>query len=76
MDEVRRGEIALLVLKEKVREEGVLIKKNMRRELGNSAKRIGITLEEAEEFTEGLVRDLVEEAFPPKKTADTVKTTG
>ena len=59
----RQGEIALLYLKNLIRKEGVTIKPNMRRQTANMAKELGISLEEVAEFTEMLVREIVEEAF-------------
>lgn len=66
MDAIRQGEIALLLLKDKIRQSGIKLSLNTRREIGNTAKTIGISLEEATEFSEILVRGLVEEAFPKK----------
>jgi len=66
MDISRQGEIALLYLKNKIRKDGVKISPNMKREIGNTAKAIGISVEEATEFSEIIVRELVEEAFPKK----------
>ena len=65
MDAIRKGQIALLVLKQKLREDGVRLTPNMRRQIGNTAKNIGISVEEATEFAEGMIRELVEEAFVP-----------
>ena len=65
MDDIRKGQIALAYLKNKLREEGVHITPNLRRQVGNTAKAIGISTEEAMEFTEGIVRELIEEAFKP-----------
>ena len=62
MTEERRGQIALLALKDKTRREGLKLD-NWRRGLGDNAKRLGITLDEASEFVEILTRELVEEAF-------------
>ena len=68
MDEIRKGQIAFLYLKHKIREEGVRLTPNLRRQAGNTAKAIGISTEEAMEFAENIVRELVEEAFvKPKK---------
>ena len=66
MDEIRKGQIALLYLKNKIREEGVRLTPNMKRQIGNTAKAIGIPVEEATEFSEIMVRELVEEVFGPK----------
>ena len=70
MDAIRQGEIALLYLKNKIRNDGVRLSPNIMREIGNTAKAIGISLKEATEFSEIIVRELVEEIFPklpPKK---------
>ncbi len=67
MDEIRKGQIALLYLKNKIREEGVRLTPNMKRQIGNTAKAIGISTEEATEFAEMMVRELVDEAFGPKR---------
>ena len=63
MDDIRKGQIALAYLKNKLREEGVRLTPNFRRQVGNTAKAIGISTEEAMEFTESIIRELVEEAF-------------
>jgi len=67
MDEIRKRQIALLFLKNKVRGEGVRLTFNMKRQIGNTAKAIGISVEEATEFAEIMIRELVEKAFGPKK---------
>lgn len=66
MDEKRKGEIALLFLKYKLRRDGVRVGQNTKREIGNTAKDIGITPEEAMEFAEIMTRELVDETFAPK----------
>ena len=63
MDEIRKGQIALLYLKNKLRREGFRLSSNLRRQIGNTAKDIGIPFEEAREFAEIMVRELVDEAF-------------
>ena len=67
MDDNRKGEIALAYLKNKLSEEGVRLTPNFRRQVGNTAKAIGISTEEAMEFAECIVRELVDEAFAPNK---------
>ncbi|MBU1557715.1 hypothetical protein KKC45_02030 [Patescibacteria group bacterium] len=69
MTEARRNEIAYLYILAKIRREGVssLNPNNIKRELGNSAKEVGITIEEAMEFTHNLVLPLIKEAFPMPK---------
>ena len=66
MDNIRKGQIAFLFLKHQLREKGVRLTPNFRREVGNDAKAIGISIEEATEFVELIVRELVEETFAPK----------
>ena len=62
----RMGEIALLHLKNKLRNEGIRLKPDMKRQIGNEAKELGITVEEAMQFAEVFVREMVEEVFPPR----------
>lgn len=63
MDEKRKGEIALMYLKRKLRTEGVRLGQNTAREIGNTAKELGLKPEEAKEFAEIMVREIVEEIF-------------
>lgn len=63
MDEIRKGQIALLFIKHRLREKGVRLTSNFKREAGNEAQTIGISTEEAMEFIEGIVREIVEETF-------------
>ena len=63
MDKTRMGEIALLYIKFQLKEKGVRLNPNFKREVGKLAKDIGITLEEALEFHEKIVRGIVEEVF-------------
>lgn len=64
MDEKRKGEIALRYLKWKLREDGVRLTPNPRRQVGNVAKAIGVPMDEVMELAECLVREAVDEAFP------------
>jgi hypothetical protein len=70
MDDIRKGQIALLLIKHQLREKGVRLTPNFRREVGNEAKAIGVPIEEATEFVELIVRELVEETFakPDKRS--------
>jgi len=67
LTEARKGEIALMLLKMRVRTDGIRLGKNTRREVGNTAKEIGIPFEEAIEFMEGLAQELMVETFADKK---------
>lgn len=69
MTEQRKGEIALLYLKAKFQDEGIRLKPDMRRQIGNEAAKIGVKPEEAEQFIEELVREMVEKIFPPRATS-------
>ncbi len=63
MDKVRKGEIALMMLEEQLRGEGIRLTPKFKREMGNKAKAIGIPIEEFMEFIEELVRAQVDEVF-------------
>ncbi|MDD2935386.1 MAG: hypothetical protein PHX25_02840 [Candidatus Pacebacteria bacterium] len=67
MSEARRNEIAYLYVLNKVRKDGVgsLVPNAVNRQLGTTAVELGITPEEAREFTTDMVNKLVAEAFPP-----------
>ena len=69
MDKIRQGEIALLLLKQHARDEGIRFKKDFQRGVHNVAKSIGIKKEEAMEFAEIIIREIVDEAFAPKADA-------
>ena len=62
----RQGEIALLFLKHKLQRDGVMLSPSIHREIGNVAKALGISVEEAMEFAEMIVREHVEAMFPKK----------
>ena len=63
MDNARKGEIALLLLRARLHKEGVRLGPNFRRETGNVAKELGIPFAEAMEFAEEFVREAVEQTF-------------
>ena len=62
----RMGEIALLILKQKLRAEGIRLNLQFKEEIGNESSNIGLKLDEALAFTETLVRELVDETFTPR----------
>lgn len=66
LSERRKGEIALLLLKHRLRDDGIRLTPNFRREVGNDAKAIEVEIDEAMEFAEEIVRELVDETFPKK----------
>lgn len=63
MDPKRRGEIAILFVKETLRKENFRLSRETMRELGNVAKKIGVSTEELKTFFEPLVREMVNEMF-------------
>lgn len=63
MDKKRKGELAVKFLKHHLSQKGVRFTPNLRREIGNEAKAINIGAEEAAEFVEIIIRELVEESF-------------
>lgn len=67
MSEARKGQIALLFLKQKIRKEGVRLMPNFNRGLANDAKEISVPVSEAVEFVEGLIREVVDEIFANAK---------
>ena len=64
----RQGEISRKLLKRKLQKDGIhrFSANEVRRDLGNVAKAIGVEESELVEFAEILVRELVDELFPSK----------
>ena len=63
MDEKRKGEIALALLKYRIGREGIRLTPDFKRELGNVANAIGIPQDELKEFGRILIEELLEETF-------------
>jgi hypothetical protein len=63
LTDARRGELALLFLKYKLKKEGISLKPDLRREVGNMAKAMDIPFEEAFTFVEEMTRGLLDEVF-------------
>ncbi|MFW0862145.1 MAG: hypothetical protein ACKKL6_01010 [Candidatus Komeilibacteria bacterium] len=64
MDEKRKGEIALALIKMRVKDKGPRLNHaEMKREFGNYAKDLNIPINELFEFFEIIIRELVDEAF-------------
>lgn len=61
----RQGELALMYLKYKIRQDGVntLRPNEIRRRIHGAAKAIGITIPEVEAFVQGLLQDALDECF-------------
>jgi hypothetical protein len=67
LSQERKGEIALLYVRNMLYRDGIKLSQETQREIVNKSKQIGVSVEEATEFAEEMVRDLVEKVFPPKK---------
>ena len=68
MSKERQGELAILFLKNQLRNEGIRLK-DVKRKVNSEASQVGIPAKEAQEFVEILVRELVEETFDGKVDA-------
>ncbi len=69
MNEQRKGEIALAILKDQLKEDGMrkLDASSIRRSIGNLSERTGISQEELLQFGKIILTDVVAEAFTAKK---------
>lgn len=68
----RRKEIALKYVQFRVRKEGVVLDPNpLRRSIGETAKGMGIPIEEAVEFTRLLIQEALDIAFAANIDFDT-----
>jgi len=63
MDERRKGEIALTLLRSWIRWKGIRLTLGLKRDLGNVAKTTGIPLSELKEFGRELLNELTAEIF-------------
>lgn len=59
----RQGEIALKVLEHLVCRRGITLSQNVMRQLGNTAKEIGISSDELKEFAKPIMQKLLDECF-------------
>ena len=66
MTNERKGQVAILYLKHKLRKEGIRLTPDIRRQVGDTAKATGIPFEEGMEFAEWLVREMVDDVFGPE----------
>ena len=58
-----RGEIALKVLKYKMKKDGITLSKEAGRSLANSAKVLDVELEKLKEFSREIYQELFDEVF-------------
>ncbi len=61
----RKGELALIVLKEKLLREGVRLSKNVLRDFKNESKRLGVEKEELTIFMKEVFQELIDSIFSP-----------
>ncbi len=66
MDDKRKGEIALAVVKYRLIQTGIHLN-SIKRDLGNISQSMGISSDELMEFAEFVTRELVDETFGEKK---------
>jgi uncharacterized protein YfbU (UPF0304 family) len=60
----RKGEIAMLLLRDRIKKEGIkLIPNELKREAGNLTERTGVPVRELMELFEELTMELVNETF-------------
>jgi hypothetical protein len=67
MKKKRQGEIALIAMKEDLRQKGLHLRPIKKKDFKKKATALGISAREAKEFAEIIVREMVDEIFPPKK---------
>ena len=63
MDEKRKGEIAIALLKYRAGREGIRLTPDLKRDLGNVAKETGIPQDELKEFMKIFIEELLEKIF-------------
>ena len=63
MDEVRKGQIALMVLKHVMRRSGLHLSQHTLREVGSAAKEMGIPVEELKQFAKPLIQEFLNECL-------------
>lgn len=65
MDQHRKGEIAIAVLKYRLGEEGIRLNDGTRRRLGNIAKKTGVPKTELTEFASVILEEMKEQFLLP-----------
>lgn len=66
MDEKRKGEIALALVKYILRERGVTLSQGHTREIGNISKATGVSVEELKQFAKPLFQEVLDGCFAAK----------
>ncbi len=63
ISDVRKGEIALAILKYRIQKEGIHLGPNLKRELGNLSKETGIPQDELKEFWKLYIKEFLKETL-------------
>ena len=63
MQEKRKGEIAVSILKYWIGRDGIRLNPSLKREIGNVSQQTGISQFELREFVRTIIAELVEEAL-------------
>jgi predicted transcriptional regulator len=71
---IRQGELALMYLKLQISEKPISAPNEIKRDLGNIAKKLGIELSEMLEFAKPLYEEALAEGFKGGKIVITKKT--
>lgn len=66
LSEAKKGEIALKIVKRKLRRDGFKLSSSFQRELGSEAVAMNIHPTELSEFMESMVREILAETFPER----------
>ncbi|MFZ2154036.1 MAG: hypothetical protein WAV16_02280 [Candidatus Moraniibacteriota bacterium] len=66
MKKKEQGKIALVALKEDLRKNGLHLRPIKKKGFKKKAAVLGISTKKAKEFAEIIVREMVDEIFPPK----------
>ena len=63
MSDIRKGEIALAVLKYRIRKDGIHLGPNSKRELGNLSKEMMVPIDELKEFGRIFIGEFLKETL-------------
>ncbi len=67
LTDARKGELARMVLVQMLMDGGIKIGNELRREIGNKAKTLGVDFAELMEFSEEVIEEVLRLSFAPPK---------
>ncbi len=67
MDEIRKGQIALKMVRYMLCKRGIVLTKEYFRELGDASKEIGVPIEEIKQLIQPIIQEYFDELFAPKQ---------